>query len=304
MLGFLKLTMPVVITNFPFSSSTIRQWMLHTSLWVWPLSRDLNVNIHKFASMSHGDWNHHTFLMFLNNEQTDNEISVNVELFIMNLFQVQLLSGLPVPPTNSDYQYWNLIKLPETVYLKLIRCGSLSLSHKIFSCRKRYKLIRNRRSVFQASTNEPTITTSHYLGLTHFSRQLPKTIGHNFKFLSFYDVTKLLGQFSSYMGFKSGDRCFKHMLSTGLIANLLFSSLEFAIKKEGWGGGGTRHVKFVRGTQDPAMIKASGKTLTVSVPAGLPKDSSEYFFLCVKLCVPCDTYVQDHHLSDSMSHNL
>ncbi|KAL5004495.1 hypothetical protein ScPMuIL_017951 [Solemya velum] len=66
----------------------------------------------------------------------------------------------------------------------------------------------------------------------------------------------------------------KYKEKTGKELRLQFSdSLEFAIKKEGWGGGGTRHVKFVRGTQDPAMIKASGKTLTVSVPAGLPKDS-------------------------------
>ncbi|PVD20173.1 hypothetical protein C0Q70_20668 [Pomacea canaliculata] len=50
-------------------------------------------------------------------------------------------------------------------------------------------------------------------------------------------------------------------------------SLQFTVKKEGWGGGGTREVKFVRGQGDVAVLKASSKTLTVSIGPGQPKDS-------------------------------
>lgn len=51
--------------------------------------------------------------------------------------------------------------------------------------------------------------------------------------------------------------------------------LQFRVKKEGWGGGGTRSVTFSRGSGDVAILKASGRTLTVSVGDGLPKSSSE-----------------------------
>ena len=47
------------------------------------------------------------------------------------------------------------------------------------------------------------------------------------------------------------------------------------MKKEGWGGGGSRMIKFVRGQGDVPVLKTSGKTLTVSVGSGLPKDSSK-----------------------------
>lgn len=47
------------------------------------------------------------------------------------------------------------------------------------------------------------------------------------------------------------------------------------MKKEGWGGGGTRSVTFSRGSGDLAVLKASGRALTVSVGDGLPKSSSE-----------------------------
>lgn len=47
------------------------------------------------------------------------------------------------------------------------------------------------------------------------------------------------------------------------------------MKKEGWGGGGTRSVTFSRGSGDVALLKASGRALTVSVGDGLPKSSSE-----------------------------
>lgn len=51
--------------------------------------------------------------------------------------------------------------------------------------------------------------------------------------------------------------------------------LEFRVKKEGWGGGGTRVVVFQRGQGDLAEIKPAGKTLTINVGDGLPKTSSE-----------------------------
>lgn len=47
------------------------------------------------------------------------------------------------------------------------------------------------------------------------------------------------------------------------------------MKKEGWGGGGTRNVTFVRGQGDVAALKAGGKTLTVSIGDGLPRNASE-----------------------------
>lgn len=51
--------------------------------------------------------------------------------------------------------------------------------------------------------------------------------------------------------------------------------LQFRVKKEGWGGGGTRSVTFSRGSGDVAVLKASSRALTVSVGDGLPKSSSE-----------------------------
>uniref|UniRef100_A0A452UG64 Myosin IF n=1 Tax=Ursus maritimus TaxID=29073 RepID=A0A452UG64_URSMA len=53
---------------------------------------------------------------------------------------------------------------------------------------------------------------------------------------------------------------------------LTFSdTLQFRVKKEGWGGGGTRSVTFSRGSGEVAVLKASGRSLTVSVGDGLPK---------------------------------
>ncbi|XP_036305816.1 unconventional myosin-If isoform X2 [Pipistrellus kuhlii] len=55
---------------------------------------------------------------------------------------------------------------------------------------------------------------------------------------------------------------------------LTFSdTLQFRVKKEGWGGGGTRSVTFSRGSGDVAVLKASSRALTVSVGDGLPKSS-------------------------------
>ncbi|NXQ54833.1 MYO1F protein, partial [Anthoscopus minutus] len=50
-------------------------------------------------------------------------------------------------------------------------------------------------------------------------------------------------------------------------------TLQFRVKKEGWGGGGTRSVTFVRGQGDVAALKAGGKTLTVSIGDGLPRNA-------------------------------
>ena len=50
------------------------------------------------------------------------------------------------------------------------------------------------------------------------------------------------------------------------------------MKKEGWGGGGTRQVKFeLAGISDMALLKPSGKVLTVTIGPGLPSNSSEFF---------------------------
>ncbi|XP_059923619.1 unconventional myosin-If [Gadus macrocephalus] len=49
--------------------------------------------------------------------------------------------------------------------------------------------------------------------------------------------------------------------------------LEFKVKKEGWGGGGSRLLLFQSGPGDLAQVKAGGKTLTVTVGDGLPKTS-------------------------------
>ncbi|KAK5907011.1 hypothetical protein CesoFtcFv8_004903 [Champsocephalus esox] len=49
--------------------------------------------------------------------------------------------------------------------------------------------------------------------------------------------------------------------------------LEFRVKKEGWGGGGSRMVVFLSGQGNLSQIKPSGKTLTITVGDGLPKSS-------------------------------
>jgi len=51
-------------------------------------------------------------------------------------------------------------------------------------------------------------------------------------------------------------------------------SMDFTVKKEGFGGGGKKNIKFVKdgGVQVPTMVKG-----VVKVPQGLPKDSREIF---------------------------
>ncbi|KAI8789436.1 unconventional myosin-Ie-like isoform X1 [Biomphalaria glabrata] len=66
----------------------------------------------------------------------------------------------------------------------------------------------------------------------------------------------------------------KYKERTGKELRINFTdAMEFQVKKEGWGGGGTRQVRFVRGTGDIALLKPSSKVLTVSIGQGLPKDS-------------------------------
>lgn len=50
-------------------------------------------------------------------------------------------------------------------------------------------------------------------------------------------------------------------------------TLQFRVKKEGWGGGGTRTVTFLSGQGNVAVLKAGGKTLSISIGSGLPKNS-------------------------------
>lgn len=52
-------------------------------------------------------------------------------------------------------------------------------------------------------------------------------------------------------------------------------SITVTVKKEGWGGGGTRSLTFSTGDVDFAVLKPAGKTLNVSIARGLPKDTSK-----------------------------
>lgn len=49
-------------------------------------------------------------------------------------------------------------------------------------------------------------------------------------------------------------------------------SINFTLKKEGWGGGGTRTLQFETGSA--FLVKESGKKLVITVPPGMPKDST------------------------------
>ncbi|XP_063146861.1 unconventional myosin-If isoform X1 [Candoia aspera] len=50
-------------------------------------------------------------------------------------------------------------------------------------------------------------------------------------------------------------------------------TLQFRVKKEGWGGGSNRTVTFMGGPGNVAVLKSSGKNLCVSIGSGLPKNS-------------------------------
>ncbi|XP_046434447.1 unconventional myosin-Ie-like [Neodiprion virginianus] len=63
-----------------------------------------------------------------------------------------------------------------------------------------------------------------------------------------------------------------YVAETGHNLNIRFNNnLEFKVKKEGWGGGGTRQIKFTESyTGDKEILKPSGKVLNVGVGPGLP----------------------------------
>ena len=52
-------------------------------------------------------------------------------------------------------------------------------------------------------------------------------------------------------------------------------SITFTVKKEGFGGGGTRILQFSLGQGEAAVTKSSGKTLQVSIGGGLPASTSK-----------------------------
>ena len=57
-------------------------------------------------------------------------------------------------------------------------------------------------------------------------------------------------------------------------------SVEFKVKKEGWGGGGTRQIKYVQaGYGDKEILTIHGKVLTIAIGPGLPSTSSKYMFI-------------------------
>ncbi|KAL8177767.1 UNVERIFIED_CONTAM: Unconventional myosin-If [Gekko kuhli] len=68
--------------------------------------------------------------------------------------------------------------------------------------------------------------------------------------------------------------CKRYEEATHNKLQLSFSdTLQFRVKKEGWGGGGTRTVTFLSGSGSVAVLKAAGKALSVSIGSGLPKNS-------------------------------
>lgn len=50
-------------------------------------------------------------------------------------------------------------------------------------------------------------------------------------------------------------------------------TIQFKIKKEGWGGGGSRNIVFSRGQGELVTMKPAGKALTITIGDGLPKNS-------------------------------
>ncbi|XP_072166992.1 unconventional myosin-If-like [Diadema setosum] len=68
------------------------------------------------------------------------------------------------------------------------------------------------------------------------------------------------------------DKKFNETLQQKLVVNFS-DSIDFMVKKEGWGGGGTRTVRFSQGQGDVPMMKPSSKILTVSIGSGLPRNS-------------------------------
>eukprot|EP00043_Microstomoeca_roanoka_P013204 m.129196 g.129196 ORF g.129196 m.129196 type:complete len:1070 (+) comp15693_c0_seq1:90-3299(+) len=65
----------------------------------------------------------------------------------------------------------------------------------------------------------------------------------------------------------------KYQTATGRQLPIQFSDvISFQLKKEGWGGGGSRQIEFMEGPN--WEVKPSGKKMVVSSPRGLPPDST------------------------------
>lgn len=67
---------------------------------------------------------------------------------------------------------------------------------------------------------------------------------------------------------------------------LSIDRLEFKVKKEGFGGGGTKQVKVMNGQDDRPICKIAGKVMTVCIAAGLPKESSKASIL-IEINIQC-----------------
>ncbi|KAK2589111.1 hypothetical protein KPH14_001937 [Odynerus spinipes] len=64
----------------------------------------------------------------------------------------------------------------------------------------------------------------------------------------------------------------KYMEEVGHALIIRFNNnIEYKVKKEGWGGGGTRQLKFIQiDYGDREILKSTGKTLNISIGPGLP----------------------------------
>ena len=61
-----------------------------------------------------------------------------------------------------------------------------------------------------------------------------------------------------------------------MLASLIHCcSIQFLVKKEGFGGGGSRMLQFHQGQGDVTRLKASGRTLNITIGPGLPSSTSE-----------------------------
>ena len=56
--------------------------------------------------------------------------------------------------------------------------------------------------------------------------------------------------------------------------HVFLCSLQFLVKKEGFGGGGSRMLQFHQGQSECAVLKSSGKTLNITIGPGLPSSTS------------------------------
>ena len=73
----------------------------------------------------------------------------------------------------------------------------------------------------------------------------------------------------------------------------LFSSITVTLKKEefDWRGGNTRILQFAQGNSgEVSILKASGKSLSVSIGVGLPSNSSELFLIKMECLYYKDTF--------------